>query len=68
MTTKLNDKKYLQDKIEETFNEADMIQELICEGGAEGAYTAGELSKMQYKVHHLESLASALEARLSKLN
>tara|TARA_X000001382_G_C3175783_1_gene180970 strand:+ start:1886 stop:2092 length:207 start_codon:yes stop_codon:yes gene_type:complete len=68
MITKLNDKKYLQDKIEETFDEADMIAELICEGGAEGAYTPRELSKMQYKVHHLESLASVLETRLSKLN
>jgi len=68
MIIKLNDKKYLQDKIEETFNEADMIAELICEGGAEGAYTPRELSKMQYQVQSLEHLASALETRLSKLN
>jgi len=67
MIIKLNDKKYLQDKIEETFNEADMIAELICEGGAEGVYTPKELSEMQYQVQSLMSLASALEIRLRNI-
>ena len=68
MIIKLNDKKYLQDKIEETLNEADMIAEFICEGGAEGVYTLRELSKMQGQVDTLYSLSNALEIRLNALN
>tara|TARA_R110002020_G_scaffold109123_2_gene252626 strand:+ start:628 stop:849 length:222 start_codon:yes stop_codon:yes gene_type:complete len=68
MIIKLKDKNYLRNKIEETYNEADMIAELICEGGAEGAYTPEELSKMQYKVDSLQTLGSALEIRLSDLS
>ena len=65
---KLNDKKYLKDKIYEILNEADIIAELICEGGAEDAYTPRELSKMQDQVDTLYSLSNALEIRLNALD
>ena len=68
MIIKLNDKKYLKDKIYEILNEADIIAELICEGGAEGAYTPRELSKMQDQVDTLYSLSNALEIRLNALD
>lgn len=68
MIVKLNDKDYILKKMEDTINEADGLSELICEGGAEGAYTQKELLTMQSQADTLYSLYNALEMRLKKLN
>lgn len=54
----------LEKRIEEIYFKADGIQELICEGGAEGAYTPKELSRMQREADSLEGYAKSLEAKL----
>ena len=51
----------LEKRIEEIYYRADGIQESICEGGAEGAYTPKELSEMQAEVYALERYAKHLE-------
>ena len=51
----------LEKRIEDIRFEADGIEESICEGGAEGAYTTKELSKMQWKVDALRAYARDLE-------
>ena len=51
----------LEKQIEEIYFRADGIQELICEGGAEGQYTPEELSKMEWRVDALRAYARDLE-------
>ena len=51
----------LEKTIEELYIKAGGIQELICEGGAEGAYTSKDLSSMQRVVNALEQYAKSLE-------
>jgi hypothetical protein len=51
----------LEKSIENIRFKADGIEELIVEGGAEGAYTTRELSKMQSKVDALRAYARELE-------
>ena len=51
----------LEKRIEDIRFEADGIEESIVEGGAEGAYTTKELSKMQWKVDALRAYARDLE-------
>jgi|DEB0MinimDraft_12_1074336.scaffolds.fasta_scaffold52730_2 hypothetical protein len=56
----------LEKRITEIYYRADGIQELICEGGAEGQYTPKELSEMQAEVYALEGYAKSLESKLNK--
>jgi len=56
----------LEKRIEEIYFRADGIQELICEGGAEGQYTPKELSEMQTEVYALEAYAKHLESKPTK--
>ena len=56
----------LEKRIEDIYYRADGIQESICEGGAEGAYTPKELSEMQTEVYALEAYAKQLESKLTK--
>jgi hypothetical protein len=56
----------LEKRITEIYYRADNIQELICEGGSEGAYTPKELSEMQAEVYALEGYAKSLESKLNK--
>jgi len=51
----------LEKRIENIRFEADGIEESIVEGGAEGAYTPEELSKMEWKVDALRAYARDLE-------
>jgi len=51
----------LEKRIEDIRFEADGIEESIVEGGAEGAYTPEELSKMEWTVDALRAYARDLE-------
>lgn len=51
----------LEKRIESVRFEADGIEESIVEGGAEGAYTTEELSKIQWRVDALRAYARDLE-------
>ena len=51
----------LEKRIEDIRFEADGIEESIVEGGAEGAYTTKELSKMEWRVDALRAYARDLE-------
>jgi hypothetical protein len=62
------DRAEIEKRIEDIYFKADGIQELICEGGAEGAYSPKELSSMQSKVYALEAQAKTLEKRNDNAN
>ncbi len=56
----------LEKRIESVRFEADGIEESIVEGGAEGAYTPEELTRMEWKVDALRAYARDLEIHYIK--